>query len=63
MRIFRSTYVVRRFEINGFFYVYITDYFYYDARVFRRRVYSYFIGRGFDEVRIRFDGDFRRFTD
>lgn len=61
--IFCSMYVVCWFEINGFFYVYIMDYFYYDVCVFWCCVYSYFIGRGFDEVCICFDGDFRCFMD
>ena len=63
LRIFRSTHAARRFETNGFFYAHITDHFHHDARAFRRRVHSHFTGRGFDEVRTRFDGDFRRFTD
>lgn len=42
--VFCVVYVVCWFEVNGFFNVYIVDYFYYDVCVFWCGIYWYFIG-------------------
>lgn len=62
LRVFRRTYAARRFEANGFGNAHVADHFHHDARAFRRSVYRHFTGRGFDEIRTGFNGDFRGFT-
>ena len=62
LRVFRGTHAARRFEAHGFGHAHVADHFHHDARAFRGRIYRYFTGRGFNEIRTGFDGDFRGFT-